>query len=1048
MAEYPPKKDQIWSYKNQHFRILGILENGDVNVEKINADNKSSKHLPISKLYWQKRDYELEHGSEESENSEEPEKSEESRKTTYGKSKEKLNPVFTFEYDANINKLVVKKNGVFVTDIPIATVAGQNGKNAYEEWASRQPAKTKDEDKTFEKFLELFKGKDGKPAAEWSINEDGYWCYDGVATSNLAVPPLPKDGKDAYEVWAENQPKDKRTREHYEDFIKGKIGKDGQSAFEAWKSLNPHKRQNATLTDFFNWLVEQTEKKIDAKEGASWIPNIIDGKLRFVNDRTGAVSDEYPVKGKDGKSYNPIFIDGKIVFIDDEGHEVTPRHEYRGKSAFEVWRDLPGNKEKTEKDFFDFLKGEKGDPGLNGINVKAKHSYLEIKDWTCPVQTIDTELITNLSGSGKSPDAIIEERMKEIEDKRNEGNKLCENRKYSSYFFFNGNWWYKNWAGWFKEFSWWCAGADRGLLRMCPSDHSKYTGIGTVILFTALMAWFSSYMAMRLVFNVETKGVGANIAAIGFATFWALMIFFLDRFITNTMYSDGEVTISKKEFAGGLPRILIAIFLGIVISAPLELEIFHNEINNTINNKLKNVNHKSIEDKKDLAIGSLNDSITKWDANLFNLKKNKEIIPKLYEQKKQVETEKSNATALVKRSKLSVNQRSQRGESAAAYTERINKEKSNATSQENADFQIQRNSAAEPYQKRIDSIVSLINKYSEDTLKYKTKINEFKKAKKNTTLYYEKEIADCDNLYMSNIGLKTELEALHKIAMEDYEGWSWTGGKDSNKDGRIDYDEESSWGHALHSWWSFLFFTPVGLIMLLFILIDISPVLYKMMLADGVYDNYLHQEKLLKQDKIRLSLARMLRKIDKGELKALSPFIMGKFYRKLSKFSITEDGKYNGVDKDYKHSIEWGEAIDELQEEVEVENKKIFETVLDYKRRIILASYAAWYRDMRDAMIGSSGGSSGDDANISLESHLFNDMNFENKNSKSKDEEPKNDTDSKQEANDGESTQSAEEPYTNSSQEEDPDVEDIPDGDEDEEKPNSDWDDDDVEHKL
>lgn len=1048
MAEYPPKKDQIWSYKNQRFRILGILENGEVNVEKINSDNKSSKHLPISKLYWQKRDYKLENDSEESEKSEEPERAEEPRKTVQGKSKEKLNPVFTFEYDANINKLIVKKNGAFVTEIPIATVAGQNGKNAYEEWVSRQPAKTKDEDKTFEKFLEIFKGKDGKPAAEWSINEEGYWCYDGIATSNLAVPPLPKDGKNAYEVWAENQPKEKRTREHYEDFIKGKIGKEGQSAFEAWKSLNPRKRQNATLTDFFNWLVEQTEKKIDAKEGASWIPNIIDGKIRFVNDHTGAVTDEYPVKGKDGKSYNPIFIDGKIVFIDDEGHEVTPRHEYRGKSAFEVWRDLPGNKEKTEKDFFDFLKGEKGEPGINGINVEAKHSYLDIKDWTCPVQTIDTELITNLSGSGKSPDAIIEERMKEIEDKRNEGNKLCDNRKHSSYFFFNGNWWYKNWAGWFKEFSWWCAGADRGLLRMCPSDHSKYTGIGTVILFTALMAWFSSYMAMRLVFNVETNGVGANIAAIGFASFWALMIFFLDRFITNTMYSDGNVTISKKEFVGGLPRILIAIFLGIVISAPLELEIFHNEINNMIFNDLKNENHKEIENEKNLAIKSLNDSITKWDTNILKLKANQKKIPKLYEKKKELNIEKNKAVSLVKRSNLTVNKRSQRGESSAAYTERINKEQSIATNQENADFQTQRNSAATPFQHKIDSIDNLIAQYSEDPANFEKIKDSISLVKNQTNLYYKKQIAIKDSIFIANRGLKTELEALHKIAMKDYTGWKWTGGEDSNKDGKIDYDEESGLGHALHGWWSFLFFTPVGLIMLLFILIDISPVLYKMMLADGVYDNYLHQEKLLKQDKIRLSLARMLRKIDKGELKALSPFIMGKFYRKLSKFSITEDGKFEGIEKDYKQSIEWGENVDQLQKEVEVENKKIFETVLDYKRRIILASYAAWYRDMRDAMIGSSEGPSGDDANISPESHLFNDMNFENKNSKSKDEEPKNGTDSKQEANDGESTQSAEEPYTNSSQEEDPDVEDIPDGDEDEEKPNSDWDDDDVEHKL
>lgn len=133
---------------------------------------------------------------------------------------------------------------------------------------------------------------------------------------------------------------------------------------------------------------------------------------------------------------------------------------------------------------------------------------------------------------------------------------------------------------------------------------------------------------------------------------------------------------------------------------------------------------------------------------------------------------------------------------------------------------------------------------------------------------------------------------------------------------------------------------------------------------------------------------------------------------------------------------------------MEAENKKIFETVLDYKRRIILASYAAWYRDMRDAMIGSSGGPGSEDANISPKSHLFNDMNFENKNSKSEDDEVKNDTDSKKEAKGDKSDQNAEEYDTSSSQEEDPDVEDIPDGDEGEEKPNSDWDDDDVEHKL
>lgn len=1008
MAEYPPKKDQIWSYKNQRFRILGILENGDVNVEKINADNKSSKHLPISKLYWQKRDYELEHGSEESENSEEPEISKESRKTAQGKSKEKLNPVFTFEYDANINKLIVKKHGVFVTDIPIATVAGQNGKNAYEEWVSRQPSKTKDEDKTFEKFLEIFKGKDGKPAAEWSINEDGYWCYDGVATSNLAVPPLPKDGKDAYEVWAENQPKDKRTREHYEDFIKGKIGKEGQSAFEAWKSLNPHKRQNATLTDFFNWLVEQTEKKIDAKEGASWIPNIIDGKIRFVNDRTGAVTDEYPVKGKDGKSYNPIFIDGKIVFIDDEGHEVTPRHEYRGKSAFEVWRDLPGNKEKSENDFFDCLKGEKGDPGLNGINVEAKHSYLDIKDWTCPVQTIDTELITNLSS--KSPDSIIEERMKEIEDKRKEGNKLCDNRKHTSYFFFNGNWWYKNWAGWFKEFSWWCAGADRGLLRMCPSDHSKYTGIGTVILFTAIMAFFSSSFALSYVFKPDK--ITDNFSTIGIVAgiIWAAMIFFLDRFITNTMYSDGKVTISWKEICGGMPRIFIAIFLGIVISAPLELKIFNHEIE-------KKIRIDILTEKQDLV---------KKDPLYVTFQEKVALAKKECEkQNKAAEKflDKANADSTYFKKKR------QKGSDSKSITSNGKggiKGKSTTTKSTSYVFLSEfLESKWDEDKATQDSISKRCNEI------YIKKLDSLKNVENSLNEKYCSDEIITKEIFGK--GLNDRLDKLHEIAMEKYHAWDWC----SNTVDAI-----------IHTWWWYLFNSPVGLIMLLFILIDISPVLYKMMLADGIYDNYLHQEKLLKQDKIRLSLARMARKIDKEELKALSPFIMGKIYRKLTKFSITKDGKYEGEDKDYKQSIEWGENVDQLQKEVEAENKKIFETVLDYKRRIILASYAAWYRDMRDAMIGSSGGPGGDDANISPKSHLFNDMNFENKNSKSEDDKINNDTDSKKEAKNDKSAQNAEEYDTSSSQEEDPDVEDIPDGDEGEEKPNSDWDDDDVEHKL
>ncbi len=67
--------------------------------------------------------------------------------------------------------------------------------------------------------------------------------------------------------------------------------------------------------------------------------------------------------------------------------------------------------------------------------------------------------------------------------------------------------------------------------------------------------------------------------ALAFGLFWGLLIFNLDRFIVNTMYSDGKHTISGYELLSGLPRIIIAIFLGIVISTPLELKIFEDRIN-------------------------------------------------------------------------------------------------------------------------------------------------------------------------------------------------------------------------------------------------------------------------------------------------------------------------------------------------------------------------------------------------------------------------------------------------------------------------------------
>lgn len=134
------------------------------------------------------------------------------------------------------------------------------------------------------------------------------------------------------------------------------------------------------------------------------------------------------------------------------------------------------------------------------------------------------------------------------------------------------------WGGLLNEFLWICAGANRKILRQCPTDYAKYAGTGGTILFTAIMAAMSGGYAISFVFQDVLSQDELLYVSIGFGLVWGLMIFNLDRFMVNTMYSDGKHTISKYEFWGGLPRIILAIFLGIVISTPLEIRIFQDKI--------------------------------------------------------------------------------------------------------------------------------------------------------------------------------------------------------------------------------------------------------------------------------------------------------------------------------------------------------------------------------------------------------------------------------------------------------------------------------------
>jgi len=131
------------------------------------------------------------------------------------------------------------------------------------------------------------------------------------------------------------------------------------------------------------------------------------------------------------------------------------------------------------------------------------------------------------------------------------------------------------------RFLWKCGGADAQILQYSPySDHIKNAGIGGVVLATSVMASVAMGFAMHTIFGkYDAEGLHGNWAiTIPSALVWGLIIFNLDRFIVTTVKGDGTEKITKEEWIAMAPRLVMAIIIGLTISAPLETYIFRKEI--------------------------------------------------------------------------------------------------------------------------------------------------------------------------------------------------------------------------------------------------------------------------------------------------------------------------------------------------------------------------------------------------------------------------------------------------------------------------------------
>jgi len=180
----------------------------------------------------------------------------------------------------------------------------------------------------------------------------------------------------------------------------------------------------------------------------------------------------------------------------------------------------------------------------------------------------------------------------------------------------------------FTKFLWWCAGADSYFLQRSPKqDRVKYAGIGGIVFATGMLAMVSGWFAFFTAFGQKTMaGQGEEthslLFLIGngvFAIAWGLMIFNLDRFIvSSTGKGDGTDKVTRGELWQALPRIIIAVILGVVISKPLEMKILETEINiglNSLQNEKLSELDKATKERFNADIAVIDEQITKIETD-------------------------------------------------------------------------------------------------------------------------------------------------------------------------------------------------------------------------------------------------------------------------------------------------------------------------------------------------------------------------------------------------------------------------------------------------
>ncbi|MBO7565788.1 MAG: DUF4407 domain-containing protein [Bacteroidales bacterium] len=167
-------------------------------------------------------------------------------------------------------------------------------------------------------------------------------------------------------------------------------------------------------------------------------------------------------------------------------------------------------------------------------------------------------------------------------------NKYTTGPSYESYGFEKQplNWFGKK-ARKIREFFWYVAGADIDILRLCTSCYGTYAVIGTLICLTSTLALLTGGYA---IYSITRDEWYAALATIFFAPVYAYLIFSIDRsFVVGDSLSMPKTPSGWFIMFGKvITRLFLALVIGLIISAPIELMVFHGQIDIEVAKNLEN----------------------------------------------------------------------------------------------------------------------------------------------------------------------------------------------------------------------------------------------------------------------------------------------------------------------------------------------------------------------------------------------------------------------------------------------------------------------------